>query len=78
MPLAENRTYWPHANPTAAADHLADHNAMAALLNAGLSSGLVKQPGHRQRGPHRQPPLRKSLPFRSRSTRSSPRSVSPG
>ena len=44
MPLTENRTVWPHADPAAAADHLADHNAMAAVLNAGLSSGLVKQP----------------------------------
>jgi hypothetical protein len=38
MPLAENRTYWPHADPTAAEEHLADHNAIAALLNGGVQT----------------------------------------
>jgi hypothetical protein len=38
MPLAENRTVWPHADPVAAETHLADHNAMAALLNGGVKA----------------------------------------
>jgi hypothetical protein len=38
MPLAENRTVWPHADPVAAEAHLADHNAMAALLNGGVQA----------------------------------------
>ena len=33
MPLSANRTVWLHANSQAAADHLADHNTIAAKVN---------------------------------------------
>ena len=33
MPIPENRSTWPHADPVAAADHIADHNALAAAAN---------------------------------------------
>jgi hypothetical protein len=33
VPLSANRTVWLHANSQAAADHLADHNTIAAKVN---------------------------------------------
>lgn len=34
MPLATDRSVWPHATPAAAGSHLSDHNTLAAQVNA--------------------------------------------
>lgn len=40
MPIPENRTTWPHADPVAAADHIADHAALAVAVNTLQAGGV--------------------------------------